>query len=118
MTNQHAKTFTVLNRVAKWRTLFAGWQLGTRSDIDPEAAAIRDHREATIMLRIEATALASLLLDKKVITETEWDAMLERAAHQYDTDLETKFPGVHATDDGLAIDARAAEWMRPPRWLP
>lgn len=118
MTNQHTKTLAALNRAAKWRTLLAGWQLGTRSDVDPECAAVRDHRDATTMLRIESTAIAALLIDKGVITENEWDVMLERAAAQYETDMEARFPGVHATDLGLSFDARATEWMRPPRWRP
>jgi hypothetical protein len=50
-----------LNRVAKWRGLFAGWQLGTRPKGDPECDAVRDHREITILLRVEASALTRLL---------------------------------------------------------
>lgn len=34
-----------LNVVCKWRSLFAGWQLGTRPKGDPESDAVRDHRE-------------------------------------------------------------------------
>lgn len=118
MTNQHARTLAALNRAAKWRSLLAGWQLGTRSDTDPECAAVRDHRDATTMLRIESTALTALLIDKGVFTQHEWDAMLERAATKYETDMEVRFPGVRATDIGLSIDARAAAWMRPPNWRP
>src|SRR5438067_1656730 len=38
-----------LNRLTKWRSVFCGWQLGTRSSTDPEAQAVRDHREATML---------------------------------------------------------------------
>jgi hypothetical protein len=41
---------SALERLAKWRTLFAGWQLGTRPKGEPESDAVRDHREATLML--------------------------------------------------------------------
>mgnify|MGYP001587156880 CR=1 FL=1 len=40
-----------INRLTKWRTLFTGWQLGTRAKGDPEGDAVRDHREVTILLR-------------------------------------------------------------------
>jgi hypothetical protein len=43
------KLFLALNRIAKWRTILAGWQLGTKPKGDPTCDAVRDHREATIM---------------------------------------------------------------------
>ncbi len=57
-----------LNRLAKWRNHFAGWQLGTRMRGDAEYEAVRDHREVTILLRAEQSAMAGLLLRKGVIT--------------------------------------------------
>jgi hypothetical protein len=63
-----------LNRLAKWRTVFAGWQLGTRAKGDPESDAVRDHREATILQRAELTALTSLLIKKQIITAAEFTA--------------------------------------------
>lgn len=117
MTAQHDRTQRVLERVARWRVLFTGWQLGTRTDRDPEAAAIRDHREATLMLRVEANALVSLLIAKKVITEADWDRYLELSGNQLQADLEARFPGVHATDIGLQMDpTRVAPWMRERNW--
>lgn len=65
------RTRQALERLAKWRVLFAGWQLGTRSKGDPEADAVRDLQEARLMLRTEVTALTGLLLTKGVITEQE-----------------------------------------------
>lgn len=106
-----------LNRVAKWRTLFAGWQLGTRPKGDPECDAVRDHREVTILLRVEGSALTGLLLRKGIITEPEWWAALEREANQLSADYADKFPGVTATDQGLIIDPRRAQsWMKG--WKP
>lgn len=105
-----------LQRVTKWRVLFTGWQLGTRAKGDPEGDAVRDHRELTILLRVEVSALVGLLMRKGVITETEYDAALEREANQLDKDYQRRFPGVRATDDGLEIDARALEWMQG--WRP
>lgn len=106
-----------LNRVCKWRTLFAGWQLGTRPKGDPECDAVRDHRELSILLRVEVTALAGLLLRKGLITEAEIQAALEREANTLSRQYEEKFPGVRATDDGLAIEiAKVTGWMKD--WKP
>jgi len=48
---QPERTDAALNVLAKWRAHFSGWQLGTRPKGDPEGDAVRDHREATILLR-------------------------------------------------------------------
>jgi hypothetical protein len=112
MSSQAERTMRALNRVTKWRTLFAGWQLGTRAKGDPEGDAVRDHRELTILLRVEATAFAALLLEKGVVTDEEWLAALEHEAEQLNASYEQRFPGVTATDDGLTLDPRrVATWM-------
>lgn len=108
-----------LNRLAKWRSHFAGWQLGTRAKDDPEAQAIRDHREVSILLRVEVSALAVLLTKKGVISRAEWEAALEREADTLGRAFEQRWPGVRATDDGLAYDLRRVEregWMKG--WRP
>lgn len=108
-----------LNRLAKWRGLFAGWQLGTRPKGDPECDAVRDHREVTILLRCEMSAMAGVLLRKGIITEAEWTAALEREANDLSRDYADRFPGVMATDDGLAMDLRRIDregWMKG--WRP
>lgn len=105
-----------LNIVAKWRTLLTGWQLGTRPKGDPEGDAVRDHRELGILLRVEVTALAKLLIEKGVITPEEFDAALEQEATLLNRDFETRFPGVTAHEDGLTFDKRALAWMKG--WKP
>jgi hypothetical protein len=107
--------FEALNTLAKWRAHFAGWQLGTRAKGDPESDAVRDHREVTILLRAEGSALLGLLLRKGLITDAEWDAALEREARDLARDYEQRWPGVKATPDGLSYDPvriRAAGWMK------
>jgi hypothetical protein len=101
-----------LNRLAKWRTLFAGWQLGTRPASDPVAQAVKDHREATLLLRVEVTALTGLLLAKGLVTEVEWLTAVADEADSLNTDLEQRFPGVKAHDDGLTLDRRVMPWMK------
>lgn len=94
-----------LNRLAKWRTIFVGWQLGTRPKGDPEADAVRDHREATLMQRADINALLGLLVKKGVFTEDEWFQALITECEMSQQQLEQRFPGVKATDVGLTIDA-------------
>lgn len=102
------KLHAALERLAKWRSVFAGWQLGTRADTDPECQAVRDHREATIMLRAEVNALTRILVDRHVITESNFLAALEQEAIQLDRDYEKKFPGMKATDYGIKFDVPIA----------
>ena len=116
MTDQHQRTLNALNILAKWRVLFTGWQLGTRAKGDPEGDAVRDHREATILLRAEVSALTGLLIEKGVFTLPDWLAALEREANNLNTDYERKFPGVTATPDGLSMDKRVLPWMKG--WRP
>jgi len=108
-----------LNRLAKWRALLSGWQLGTRAKGDPESDAVRDHREATLILRAEQSALSQLLIAKGVFTADEWNDQVAKEADLLCMALEAKFPGVRATDDGLAMDMptiQAAGWMKG--WRP
>lgn len=110
----------VLNKLAKWRMLFAGWQLGSRSTEDPECKAVRDHREATLLLRAEMTALTTLLIRSGVFTQQDWQDALHDEAVQLDKDLEKRFPGVSTSEFGLTFDvARNDEiqsWMKG--WKP
>ncbi len=105
-----------LERLGKWRTLLTGWQLGTRAKGDPEGDAVRDHREATLMLRAESNALLGLLLEKGVLTKEEWWGALGAEADQFCEDLERRFPGVRASEVGLHFDERALVWMS--KWKP
>lgn len=98
-----------LNRLTKWRSVFAGWQLGTRADDDPECQAVRDHRELSIIMRAELSALTGLLIARGVFTAEEFSDALDREAEQLNKDYERRFPGFEATDLGMAIDLRAAQ---------
>jgi hypothetical protein len=110
------ETMRALNILTKWRTLFTGWQLGTRPKGDPEGDAVRDHREVTILLRAESSALVGLLQAKGIITLEEWLDALRDEAEQLNKDYERRFPGVTASERGLAIDKQALPWMKG--WKP
>lgn len=115
--SQQDRTNRALNILTKWRVLFTGWQLGTRPKGDPEGDAVRDHRELSILLRAEVSALTGLLMRKGVITETEFLAALEREATQLAHTYERRFPGIRATEDGLVLDVvQAAYTMKG--WKP
>lgn len=106
-----------LNRLAKWRAHFAGWQLGTRPIGDPECDAVRDHREATIIMRAELRAIVSLLINKGICTEAQFNAQLIEEAGVLEMSLEQRWPGARATDEGMAYDVtQAMSWMQ--RWRP
>jgi hypothetical protein len=93
-----------LEKLTKWRTFFASWQLGTRTKGDPELQAVKDHREVTILLRAEVTTLVGLLIEKGVFTQEEFTAALAREAEQLSADYSRRWRGVEATPDGLAYD--------------
>ncbi|TCK36678.1 hypothetical protein B0G84_5691 [Paraburkholderia sp. BL8N3] len=97
-----------LNRLAKWRLVFAGWQLGTRPQSDPEAQAVRDHREVTMLMRAELNALINVLEEKGAFTPQEFAEQLgDEADHLSDTYAE-KFPGFSATEMGINVDTFVA----------
>lgn len=97
-----------LNRLCKWRSVFAGWQLGTRADTDAECRAVRDHREVTMLLRAELNAMTKVLIDRGVITIEELERALGEEADKLSADYEKKFPGFKATDAGISINVQQA----------
>lgn len=98
----------VLEKLCKWRTILAGWQLGTRQKGDPESDAVRD-REVSILLRAEVSALLKVLIDKGVCTEAEFQDVLEGEAKALDAMYEEKFPGFRSTPQGMEIDVERAK---------
>jgi hypothetical protein len=106
-----------LNRLAKWRAHFAGWQLGTRPKGDPESDAVRDHREQTIILRAETTAIVGLLVKKGLITVDEFNAQLAEEADYLEHAYQRRWPGAKASDDGMVYNPHEAfAWMQG--WKP
>ncbi len=105
-----------LNRLAKWRSVFTGWQLGTRALSDPECQAVRDHREVTIFLRAEVSVLTALLIKKGVFTMEEFMVALGDEADKLDADFQRRFPGISSTEEGIMYDQRARETMKG--WKP
>ena len=105
-----------LNRLAKWRSVFAGWQLGTRLADDPECQAVRDHREATLLQQLGTEAITTLLIRKGIFTAEELTKVLHEEAALKCSLLEVRFPGFRSTDAGMEMDRRAFETTKG--WKP
>lgn len=97
-----------VQKFTKWRGVFAGWQLGTRTTEDEECRAVRDHREVTMMLRAELNAFLGLLVAKGLITDEEWAKQMLNEVQHLDKQYEKKFPGFKTTAYGLSVDTRIA----------
>lgn len=104
---------TALDKLCKWRKFFASWQLGTTTADDSEYKAVANHRELSILLRAEQSALTGLLVRKGVFTQEEFQAALEAEAKMLDHDYEERYPGWRSTPHGMHMKMpEAGETMR------
>lgn len=102
-----------LEKLAKWRKFFASWQIGTTPAVDGRYRAVADHREVTILMRAELSALTGLLISKGMFTQEEFRDSLEREAKLLDHDYEERFPGWRSLPEGLHMKLpEAGETMR------
>lgn len=114
-----ARVRRALNRLGKWRTLLAGWQLGTRVDTDPECAAVKDTRELLLVMRAELTALIGLLIESNLFTLADFQNAVADEADMLSESMTARFPGVVATDTGLTMDPSVVTvWMAERNWKP
>ena len=117
MTTAAIRYLRAITRLRQWRHVFAGWQLGTRPDTDPECAAVMDHREVTLLLRAEVSALVRILVDAGIASQERIENAIADEADWLSEQLEARFPGFKATDEGLAIRteeaARTMKGWRP-----
>lgn len=97
-----------VQRLCKWRVVFTGWQLGTRANSDPEAAAVRDHRELTMLLRAEVNAQTAILIKAGVCTAEEYAAQFEAQSEDLCREYERRFPGFKASDVGMNVNIEIA----------
>lgn len=77
---QRSRSIQALNKLCKWRSILAGWQLGTRLMEDPESRAVRDHRDATLIQQTDMDALLALLTEKGTISEQDQQAIRDAAS--------------------------------------
>lgn len=102
------KYIDVMNRVCKWRIVFASKWLGTRSANDPVAQSVKDFAEARILQRIEVTALVSLLTEKGVFTTKEFEDKCIIEAEFLDSAFEARFPGFKSGPAGMIVETAKA----------
>lgn len=98
-----SRMMAALNKLCKWRAVFTGWQLGSVSIENETARAIRDHRDATMLLRVEVNAMLQLMIGKGLFTHAEWCQQVLTEAELLDKAYEAKFPGFRTTADGVLI---------------
>lgn len=108
-------THARLEKLARWRSVFAGWLLGTRATTDHETAYHRDLREAILLLRAETSAHARLLAELG-ISHDRWLQVLGEEATALDESLERRFPGYRTTALGVAMTAEARDTARRMRF--
>jgi hypothetical protein len=101
-----------LNRLGKWRSIYAGWQLGTKPDTDGPTKALRDNAEAKLILRVEVNAISRLLIEKGVITADEFMATITNECDEMQKMLENKFKGMKAKDGGMEMTKDALQTMK------
>ncbi len=97
------------NRLCKWRTVLVGWMVGTKASTAPGVQSYRDAADQRLLMRVEISALTSLLIAKGVFTHAEMQAQVVEECGHLQRVLEQKFPGYRATDAGIAIDAAEAK---------
>lgn len=117
MNDIERKMHDALNKLAKWRTVFASWQLGTRSREDAECQAVKDHRELSMLTRAEVTAVVSVLINKGLVTREELQSAITQECEFIDKAYEKRFPGFSTSLTGVHIKMpEAAETTK--NWRP
>lgn len=107
-----------LNRLSKWRTVLAGWHLGSMSVDRPGVAAMRDLQDFRLVVRAELTAVTALLIEKGVFTSEELTRQVGIEAHFMDKQMETLFPGFRTTATGLIMDPAEASVTMKQKGFP
>lgn len=97
-----------LNRLCRWRTVFTGWFIGTKAKEAPGVQAWRDLADTRLIQRVEMNATLALLLDKGIITVDELKSQIVIECDAYQKELEAKFPGHVAIEDGIRINGPLA----------
>jgi hypothetical protein len=116
--NQAERTLAALNRLCKWRTVLAGWHLGSKAKDAPGVPAMRDLQDFRLLIRAEVSALTELLIQKGVFTEAEYRTQLEAEAVRCDLQWEAFFPGYQTTDVGVTINPTVARETNRIRGFP
>jgi hypothetical protein len=108
-----------LNKLCKWRTVLAGWHTGSKALLDPSGKptpgvqAMRDLMDKWLIMRVDNSAMAAILIKKGICTAEEFTEQVHEEARHLDKALEQLFPGFRSTEQGMSIDiATALKTMR------
>lgn len=97
-----------INRLCKWRSVYTGRILGTVPKGNPQGDGFRDLFEKLLIQRAEMSALTALLIEKGIISRDEMTSAVGEEAKFLADALETVFPGMKATDDGITYNLAEA----------
>jgi hypothetical protein len=92
-----------LNRLAKWRFVFASRMFGSRPDTDEPTKVFKDLVERTLILRAEVTALTALLVEQRMIYEDDFARHVAVEAGHLERLLEQQFPGFRSAEHGMEV---------------
>lgn len=101
------------DKLAKWRTVYTGWLLGTRAHEDPESRYHRNRNELLLLMRAELSAVTRLISELPGVTREHILTVMAEEYEALDSSLEEFFPGYSSRPDGMSIKLpEAAETMR------
>lgn len=102
-------TIPALSKLAHWRYILVAWHRGrhtlhTQGQADPLADAM----EKWLTLRVEVSALVTLLVNKKVFSNEEFLSQMVKSARYYDAQMQREFKGFAThLSTGLEIEDEA-----------
>lgn len=99
--------FAAADRLCKWRTVYAGWRLGTRSKEDGQSQYTRDLHEMLLLLRAEVSALTFAVRELALPEERLFELFLQEYT-ELDRLQSEKFPGFKSHQYGIDIDVAVA----------
>lgn len=103
-----------MNKLCKWRTVLAGWHTGSKALLNPQGKpepgvqAMRDLMDKWLIMRVDNSAMAAILIKKGIVTAEEFTAQVYAEAEHLDAALTTLFPGFRSTENGMSIDIEKA----------
>jgi hypothetical protein len=92
-----------LQQLCKWRTVLAGWHMGSGFVDTPGVSAMRDLMDKWLIMRAENNAIMRLLLDKGIMTPADFQKQLEEEAVHLDEDMAQMFPGFRSSQEGIVV---------------
>lgn len=93
-----------LNKLAKWRTVFASRIMGTQTTEHVPTKALKEIVEGQLIMRAELNALLRHLTVNKMITNEQWLEAVKDEAITLDKLMEIRFPGITTSDQGVHFD--------------